>query len=253
MKVVQIPINELLPSARNAKKHTPEQIRHIANSIKEFGIKSVAVITGGNEIVCGHGRIKAAMTLGIKEYPCVIADDLTEDQIRAFRIIDNQTALETPFDEDALRIELGGIADIDFSAFALINQESGLFQNLHIIDDGDFTSIEADAESSDVAARISSETEYSPASEDKAEKIKTQTNAILDRLAAEAPELMAKAICVIVPSGRGDFRDCVVITDPKLGDIVAELKRYAEDGLESPCAALLEGLVSYVPDAKDNQ
>ena len=250
MEVIMKKISELTQAKGNAKIHTYEQISHIESSILEFGIKTVAVITEKNEIVVGHGRIQAAANLGIEEYPCIVADDLTDEQIRAFRLIDNQTALETPFDPDKLRVELGGIVNIDLSIMARFDSESGLFGRIDINGaDGFFTSAANDEEAAAVMAKIDAESEFSQTADDKAEKIKAQTSAAITRLAGEKPELLSKAICVIVPSGRGDFRDCVVIADPKLGDVADELKRYADDGIESPCAALLEGLVSFAPDA----
>jgi len=231
------PISSLKPYPGNAKKHTPEQIKSLAESIREFGIQTAALITADNEIIVGHGRIQAAASLGYTDYPCVVNTTLTDEQIKAYRLIDNQTTLETPFDLDILRDELQSIIGIDLAPFNFPD----------FIGSADTSGDVVDA--AIAAETIRREQEYKPTADDKADKIKTQTSAIIERLADEKPELLAKAICVIVPSGRGDFRHCVVITDPRLGDIVSELKRYADDGIESPCAALMEGLVSYAADA----
>lgn len=86
----------------------------MAASIREFGFKVPIIIDKKGEIVAGHTRILAAEQLGLKKVPCIIADDLTEAQIKAFRIADNQTASLTGWNEELLSVELDALADMDF-------------------------------------------------------------------------------------------------------------------------------------------
>jgi len=90
MEIKYIKISELKPYEKNAKKHSKKQIEQIANSIKEFGFKQPIVVDINNVIIVGHGRIEAAKLLGFSEVPCLIANDLTEEQIKAYRLSDNR-------------------------------------------------------------------------------------------------------------------------------------------------------------------
>lgn len=96
---------------KNAKKHPKEQVEYIANSITEFGFKIPIIIDSNNVIVAGHGRLLAAKKLGLKEVPCIIADDLTPEQIKAFRLADNKVA-ESDWDNDLLGEELLDLKDL---------------------------------------------------------------------------------------------------------------------------------------------
>lgn len=116
MKIDEINVNDIKPYEKNAKKHPDEQIGRIANSIKAFGFKQPLVIDKDNVLVIGHGRLEAAKRLGFDTVPCVRADDLTEDQIKALRLADNKTN-ESDWDFDFLNIELDDITDIDMSQF----------------------------------------------------------------------------------------------------------------------------------------
>lgn len=116
MQIQEIELSELKPYEKNAKKHPAEQVEHIANSLREFGWKQPIVIDRDNVIIAGHGRLLAALSLGWITAPCIYADDLTEDQIKAFRLADNKTA-ESDWDFDFLNIELDDITDIDMAQF----------------------------------------------------------------------------------------------------------------------------------------
>ena len=115
MQIQEIELSELKPYEKNAKKHPPEQVEHIANSLREFGWKQPIVIDTDNVIIAGHGRVLAAKKLGWETAPCIYADDLTEDQIKAFRLADNKTA-ESDWDFALLSDELDDIA-LDMSQF----------------------------------------------------------------------------------------------------------------------------------------
>ena len=90
-KTVPMKIDELLPYQRNQKDHPEEQVRNLANSLRRFGWRQPVVIDERNVIVIGHGRVLGAKMLGLTECPVVRADDLTEDEIRELRIVDNKT------------------------------------------------------------------------------------------------------------------------------------------------------------------
>lgn len=89
-KVVFKKLDTILPYPENAKKHDPEQVTKVAESIKRFGFKQPIVIDKEGVIVVGHCRFLAAQLLQIKEVPCLIADDLTPDEIKAYRLADNR-------------------------------------------------------------------------------------------------------------------------------------------------------------------
>ena len=109
-------IDEITPYINNPRKNDPA-VDSVAASIKEFGFKVPVVLTSDNVIIAGHTRIKAAKKLKLKEIPCIIADDLTEEQIKAFRLADNKVSELAEWDDDLLKIELDDILDIDMSDF----------------------------------------------------------------------------------------------------------------------------------------
>ena len=116
LKIEYLKTDELIPYANNPRNND-EAVDYVANSIKEFGFKVPCVIDNEKNVVCGHTRLKAAKKLGIKEVPCIIADDLTEEQIDAFRLADNKTAEIATWDFEKLEIELESISGIDMSEF----------------------------------------------------------------------------------------------------------------------------------------
>lgn len=117
LRIVYLRPEELTPYERNAKQHPPEQIEHIANSIREFGFRQPLVIDADNVVVIGHGRLLAAKMLGLDKVPCTRADDLTEAQIKALRLADNKTN-ESAWDFGTLDGELKGLRlDFDMSKF----------------------------------------------------------------------------------------------------------------------------------------
>lgn len=120
MKIVEKNINELVMYENNPRKND-EAVKYVANSIKEFGFKVPVIIDKNNVIVAGHTRIKAAKELKIDKIPCIIADDLTDEQIKAFRLADNKVAEFAAWDLDLLNIELDNICDIDMADFGFEN------------------------------------------------------------------------------------------------------------------------------------
>lgn len=116
MNITEVPINELKEYARNPRKNDAS-VEYVANSIREFGFKIPVVIDQGNTIVCGHTRVKAARNIGMKTVPCIIADDLTDEQIKAFRLADNKTAEFAEWDFTKLDVELMQIQGLDMQDF----------------------------------------------------------------------------------------------------------------------------------------
>lgn len=113
MKIVNLKVADLKPYEKNNKKHPKEQVEDIAVSIQSFGFKQPIVVDKENVIVIGHGRYEASKLLGLEEVPCVIADDLTDEQIRKLRIADNKTN-ESDWDIENLMFEL---KDLSFDEF----------------------------------------------------------------------------------------------------------------------------------------
>jgi len=116
MQIIEKSITEITPYEKNPRKND-EAVEYVANSIKEFGFKVPIVIDKDGVIVAGHTRYKAAQELGLEKLPCVIADDLTEEQVKAFRLADNKVGELAEWDFDLLGEELDGIFDIDMSEF----------------------------------------------------------------------------------------------------------------------------------------
>lgn len=116
MNIVEKKLKEIKPYEKNARKND-DAVKYVAESIKQFGFKQPIVIDKDNVIIAGHTRYKASKELGLKVVPCVIADDLTEEQIKAYRLADNKVAEFADWDIDLLGEELTGILDIDMSDF----------------------------------------------------------------------------------------------------------------------------------------
>lgn len=110
------------PYKRNPRKNE-NAVDAVAASIKEFGFKIPIVIDDNYEIVAGHTRLKAATKLGLETVPCIIADDLTPEQIKAFRLADNKTAELAEWDLDLLDLELDEIP-LDMSLFGFTPTEN---------------------------------------------------------------------------------------------------------------------------------
>lgn len=116
MNIVEKRIKELTPFENNPR-HNDGAVEVVANSIKEFGFKVPVIVDKDNVIVAGHTRIKAAELLGIEKVPVIVASDLTDEQVKAFRLADNKTAEIAKWDYEKLEIELQGIASIDMGDF----------------------------------------------------------------------------------------------------------------------------------------
>jgi len=109
----------LTPYARNARTHSPEQVRQIAASITEFGFTNPVLIDGEGGIIAGHGRVMAAQSLGLEQVPCLRLAHLTDAQKRAYILADNQLALNAGWDESLLSLELTELQGLDVDLGAI--------------------------------------------------------------------------------------------------------------------------------------
>lgn len=124
LQIVYKKIDELIPYENNPRNND-RAIEAVAKSIKEFGFKVPLIIDKDGEIAAGHTRLKAAKELGLEEVPCIIADDLSEAQIKAFRIADNKVSEFSDWDFELLDNELEELKDMDLD----FNMEDFGFSN----------------------------------------------------------------------------------------------------------------------------
>lgn len=122
MDIVHKRLNEIKPYGRNPRKND-EAVQYVAASIREFGFKVPIVIDRNGVIVAGHTRYKAAQELDIAEVPCIVADDLTDEQIKAFRLADNKVAEKAGWDFELLSEELDDLFDFNMSNFGFLQSE----------------------------------------------------------------------------------------------------------------------------------
>ena len=116
MQIIEKNIKELIPYEKNPRKND-KSVDKVAQSIDKFGFRVPVVIDKDNVIVCGHTRYKAAQKLHLASVPCVVADDLTDEQIKAYRLADNKVSEDSEWDMDLLHGELADIIDIDMTDF----------------------------------------------------------------------------------------------------------------------------------------
>lgn len=141
MEIVYKSVSELKPYENNPRDNS-KAIDKVAESIKEFGFKVPIVIDKNNVIVTGHTRLKASELLGLKEVPCIVANDLTEKQIKAFRLADNKVSDYSIWDNKKLLEEL---EELNFDIFTGFEQ-SDIFEDIKdidgILDEGDSNLLE---------------------------------------------------------------------------------------------------------------
>lgn len=135
MNIVERSLTEIQPYENNPRKNDAA-VKYVAESIKQFGFKVPIVIDKNGIIVAGHTRYKAAKKLKMKTVPCIIADDLTEEQIKAFRLADNKVSEKAEWDFDLLSIEMDDLFDFDLCALGFDDIE----------DEPDLDEIESDKE-----------------------------------------------------------------------------------------------------------
>lgn len=132
MKIIEMQVDDLHVYENNPRDNE-EAVKYVANSIKEFGFKVPIIIDKANVIVAGHTRLKAAQQLGLEKVPCIVADDLDDDQIKAFRLADNKVSEASSWNWSKLEQELDdlSIADFDMSDFGFtLNDDNYDDENL---------------------------------------------------------------------------------------------------------------------------
>ena len=127
LKVVYKKLNDIKPYEKNPRRND-EAVRFVKNSIEKFGFKNPIIVDGDGVIVAGHTRYKAAQEVGLMEVPTISADDLTPEQVKAFRLADNKTAEMAQWDLELLDEELEELEldEIDMSDFGFsVGQDDG--------------------------------------------------------------------------------------------------------------------------------
>lgn len=115
MTVQEMRLDQIKPYRNNPRKND-EAVQAVANSIREFGFKQPIVVDADGVIIVGHTRYKAAQELGLETVPVLVADDLSDDKVKAYRLADNKTNELAEWDLSALETELAQI-DMDMSGF----------------------------------------------------------------------------------------------------------------------------------------
>lgn len=134
-KVAYMDTDSLIPYADNPRMND-NAVDAVAASIREFGFKVPIVVDCEDVIINGHTRLKAAHKLGLKQVPVIVADDLTPEQVKAFRLADNKTSELAEWDMDKLDIELEGIGEIDMAEFGFDDPAIEVPDDMEPIDDG---------------------------------------------------------------------------------------------------------------------
>ena len=114
MNIIKMKVEDLIPYINNPRNNE-NAVDKVASSISEFGFKNPIFVDKNNVVVNGHTRLLASKKLGLKEVPVIVIDDLTDTQIKAFRIADNKVAEYSKWDYDLLNIELEQLEELDFS------------------------------------------------------------------------------------------------------------------------------------------
>ena len=133
MEIIYKSTKEIKPYENNPRNNN-EAVEKVAVSITDYGFRVPIIIDSNNVIVAGHTRYKAALKIGCESVPCIVIDDLTPEQIRAYRLVDNKTAEYSSWDFEMLEKELKSL-DIDISEFEFLD----LGETLDISDDDFYT------------------------------------------------------------------------------------------------------------------
>ena len=114
-KFEQVPVEKLVPYARNARVHGEKQILQLRSSLREFGFIAPIIIDKKFNIIAGHARFEAAKAESMTEVPCIFAEHLTETQKKAYIITDNKLALNSEWDDEILALEFEELKESDFN------------------------------------------------------------------------------------------------------------------------------------------
>lgn len=134
MNIIELNLKDLKPYEKNPRKND-EAVKYVKESIKQFGFKVPIVVDKNYVIVAGHTRYKASKELGLTKVPCIIADDLTEEQVKAFRLADNKVSEKAEWDFDLLNDELTDILDIDMDLLGFEDLDFDNEEQKEIVED----------------------------------------------------------------------------------------------------------------------
>lgn len=135
MQVIEQNVDLIIPYKNNPRKNE-KAVDAVANSIERFGFLQPLVIDKDNVVVVGHTRLKAAKKLGMETVPCVYAEDLTEEEINAYRLADNKTNELAEWDMELLAFEMDKVPNIDMSAFGF-----DIMEELDPVEEDDFEEV----------------------------------------------------------------------------------------------------------------
>ena len=143
MEIKMVKVEDLTPYENNPRLND-SAVDYVANSIKEFGFKVPIVVDKNNVIVAGHTRLKASKKLGLKEVPIIVADDLNDEQIKAFRLADNKVSEQANWDYNLLDLELDDIATLNMEDFGFAPSilDSDAYGEDFELPDGDKSNLE---------------------------------------------------------------------------------------------------------------
>ena len=142
LKVETWPIEKLIPYVRNPRKND-DQVDRMVSAIKEFGFRIPVVAKSDGSVVDGHLRLKAAQKLGMTEVPVALADELTDAQVKAFRLLANKSANWAQWDDDLLKLELQDLHDmaydLELTGFSADELEKTMYGDVDTtqVDEGD--------------------------------------------------------------------------------------------------------------------
>ena len=262
MNIKNMLAKQLIPYERNTKKHDKTQINNVAESIKQYGFVQPIVIDKNNVVVIGHCRLLAAKQLKMKEVPCVCVEDLTEEQVKALRIVDNKSN-ESPWDFDILPDEL---ADLDLSDFDFDFGVEDEEEETEIVEDDDLDEQDRLFKERMARGEISEEDEEYQAFLEKFEAKKTTDDCytpdniydVVKKWCIERYGLKGKKIIRPFYPG-GDYQkedysgDCVVLDNPPFSIISEICEWYTERNIPffmfAPALTLLgiaRGTMNYV-------
>ena len=131
-KIIYKKVDDLIPYENNPRNNK-EAVEVVSNSIREFNFQNPIIIDKNMVIVAGHTRLLAAEKLGLESVPCIVADDLTPDQIKAFRLADNKTGEFASWDFEKLEFELDELSDFDMEQFGFTFEDED--EDVQIIED----------------------------------------------------------------------------------------------------------------------
>ena len=129
--------DKLIPYVNNARTHSPEQIKKLRSSLREFGFVNPVIIDREYNVIAGHGRLMAAKEEGITEVPCVYVDHLTDAQKKAYILADNRMAMDAGWDEELLAVEMQELQELGFDLSMTGFDEKELTNLLGVDADGE--------------------------------------------------------------------------------------------------------------------